>query len=82
MRLQDLAEMDIRELVSEVHEFFGDFSALDPFHFCIPLPKPHVALQPFNFQFAERSGQLVVSAPVHACTADSTDSHHDQCMVC
>ncbi|KAK9800267.1 hypothetical protein WJX73_010485 [Symbiochloris irregularis] len=58
MRLQDLAEMDIRELVSEVHEFFGDFSALDPFHFCIPLPKPHVALQPFNFQFGESSEAL------------------------
>ena len=54
LRLQDLAEMDVRELISEVHEFFGDFSVLDPHHFCIPLPRPHVALQPFNFDFGNR----------------------------
>ena len=36
----------------QVQEFFGDFVVMDPQHFCIPLPRPHVVLQPFNWDYA------------------------------
>ncbi|KAK9816319.1 hypothetical protein WJX74_002302 [Apatococcus lobatus] len=52
MRLQDLAEMDVRELVHQVQEFFGDFTVLDTHHFCIPISKPQVVMQPFSWEFA------------------------------
>ncbi|KAL0041923.1 hypothetical protein WJX79_009001 [Trebouxia sp. C0005] len=52
MRLQDLAEGDSKELVSQVQEFFGDFVVMDPQHFCIPLPRSHVVLQPFSWDYA------------------------------
>lgn len=51
MRLRDLAEMDAREMVREVHEAFGDFVSLDPHHFAVPLPRPHVALQPLAWDY-------------------------------
>ncbi|KAK9815570.1 hypothetical protein WJX72_006038 [[Myrmecia] bisecta] len=51
MRLQDLAEMDVKELVSQVQEFFGDFIVLDPHHFAVPISRTHVALQPFNWDY-------------------------------
>ena len=54
MRLQDLAEMDAREMVHQVQEFFGDFTVLDTHHFCIPISKPQVVMQPFSWEFANR----------------------------
>lgn len=36
----------------QVQEFFGDFVVLDSQHFCIPLPRPHVVLQPFSWDYA------------------------------
>lgn len=36
----------------QVQEFFGDFVVMDPQHFCIPLPRPHVVLQPFGWDYA------------------------------
>lgn len=38
--------------VLQVQEFFGDFVVMDPQHFCIPLPRPHVVLQPFSWDYA------------------------------
>lgn len=61
LRLQDLAEMDGRELVIQVQEFFGDFEVIDQHHFAINLPRPHVALQPFNWEFANRCGTVLCS---------------------
>ena len=57
LRLQDLAEVDVRELVSQVQEFFGDFTVLDPHHFAVPIPRTHVVLQPFSFEFGQRRAQ-------------------------
>eukprot|EP00891_Asterochloris_glomerata_P009321 jgi/Astpho2/9321/fgenesh1_pm.00142_%23_3_t len=53
MRLQDLAEGDSRALITQVQEFFGDFVVMDPQHFCIPIARTHVALQPFNWNYAD-----------------------------
>jgi len=39
-------------LCSQVQEFFGDFVVMDPQHFCIPLPRSHVVLQPFSWDYA------------------------------
>ena len=38
--------------VLQVQEFFGDFVVMDPQHFCIPLPRSHVVLQPFSWDYA------------------------------
>ena len=46
--------MDVRELVSQVQEFFGDFTVLDPHHFSVPVPRTHVVLQPFSWEFGQR----------------------------
>ena len=46
--------MDVRELISQVQEFFGDFTVLDPHHFAVPLPRTHVVLQPFSWEFGQR----------------------------
>ena len=46
--------MDSKELVAQVQEFYGDFEVLDPHHFTITLPRPYVALQPFNWEYANR----------------------------
>lgn len=54
LRLQDLAEVDVRELVSQVQEFFGDFTVLDPHHFAVPIPRTHVVMQPFSWEFGQR----------------------------
>ena len=37
----------------QVQEFFGDFVVMDPQHFCIPIARTHVALQPFNWNYAD-----------------------------
>jgi len=58
MRLQDLAEGDIKELVGGVSEMFGDFIALDPHHFTIPLPRPHITLQPISWDFGATSDTI------------------------
>ena len=58
LRLQDLAEMDTKELVTQVQEFFGDFQVLDPHHFAVPLPRPYIALQPFNWEYGNRCTRL------------------------
>ena len=36
----------------QVQEFFGDFVVMDSQHFCVPLPRPHVVLQPFSWDYA------------------------------
>ena len=36
-----------------MQEFFGDFVVMDPQHFCIPIARTHVALQPFNWNYAD-----------------------------
>lgn len=38
--------------MQQVQEFFGDFVVMDPQHFCIPLPRSHVVLQPFGWDYA------------------------------
>ena len=38
--------------LAQVQEFFGDFVVLDPHHFSVPIGRPHVALQPFNWDYA------------------------------
>ncbi|KAK9839536.1 hypothetical protein WJX81_008245 [Elliptochloris bilobata] len=53
LRLQDLAEVDVRELISQVQEFFGDFTVLDPHHFAVPIQRTHVVLQPFSWEFGQ-----------------------------
>ena len=54
LRLQDLAEVDLREAVFQVQEFFGDFTVLDPHHFAVPIPQNHVTLQPFTWDYGKR----------------------------
>ena len=39
-------------MLLQVQEIFGDFVVLDSQHFCIPLPRPHVVLQPFSWDYA------------------------------
>lgn len=58
MRLQDLAEMDVREQVHQVQEFFGDWVALEGHHFLVPLQRPHLALQPFAWDFGNSSDAI------------------------
>ena len=58
MRLQDLAEMDARETVAQVQEYFGDFVALEPHHFMVPLARTHLALQPFAWDFGNSSDAI------------------------
>jgi hypothetical protein len=54
LRLQDLAEVDLRETVFQVQEFFGDFAVLDPHHFAVPILQNHVTLQPFTWDYGRR----------------------------
>jgi hypothetical protein len=42
-------------LAVQVQEYFGDFIALEAHHFMVPLPRPHLALQPFAWDFANSS---------------------------
>ena len=58
MRLQDLAEMDIREQVQQVQEFFGDYIALEPHHYLVPLARTHLAMQPFAWDFGNSSDAI------------------------
>jgi len=52
--LQDLAEVDLREMIFQVHEFFGDFMVLDAHHFAVPIQQNHVTLQPFTWDYGRR----------------------------
>ncbi|CAL5223597.1 g6136 [Coccomyxa viridis] len=51
LRLQDLAEVDLREVIYQVQEFFGDFAVLDPHHFAVPIQQNQVTLQPFTWDY-------------------------------
>ena len=39
-------------LQPQVHEYFGDIVVVDPHHFAVPIARSHVALQPFNWDYA------------------------------
>ncbi len=54
LRLQDLAEVDLREMIYQVQEFFGDFAVLDPHHFAVPIQQNQVTLQPFTWDYSRR----------------------------
>ena len=54
LRLQDLAEVDLREVIYQVQEFFGDFAVLDPHHFAVPIQQNQVTLQPFTWDYGRR----------------------------
>ena len=54
LRLQDLAEVDLREVIYQVQEFFGDFTVLDPHHFAVPIQQNQVTLQPFTWDYGRR----------------------------
>jgi hypothetical protein len=43
---------------TQVQEFFGDFVALESYHFAVPLPRPHVLLQPFAWDFSHSSDAI------------------------
>jgi vacuolar protein sorting-associated protein 45 len=58
MRLQDLAEGDVQELVACVHEAFGDFIALESHHAAVPLPRPHLALAPMAWDYGASSDMI------------------------
>jgi vacuolar protein sorting-associated protein 45 len=58
MRLQDLADVDSRQVVQQVQEQFGDFLALEPHHFIIPLQRPHLAFQPSSWDFGASSDMI------------------------
>ena len=68
LRLQDLAEMDNKELVAQVQEFFGDFEVIDQHHFAINIPRAHVTLQPVNWEYANRQ---TLSSSGHCCHPDT-----------
>jgi hypothetical protein len=50
--------MDLRQIVQQVQEYFGDFVALEPHHFVVPLPRPHLAMQPFSWDFGNSSDAI------------------------
>eukprot|EP00887_Chlorella_sp_A99_P001827 scaffold19.g1827.t1 len=58
MRLQDLADGDVREMVQSVQEHFGDFVALDSHLFVVPIPRTHVALQPLAWDYGNASDAI------------------------
>lgn len=41
-----------------MHELFGDFVALEPHHFLVPLARPHLAMQPFSWDFGNSSDAI------------------------
>lgn len=65
LRLQDLAEVDLREVIYQVQEFFGDFAVLDPHHFAIPIQQNHVTLQPFTWDYSRRYPSAFTSPHLH-----------------
>ena len=65
LRLQDLAEVDLREVIYQVQEFFGDFAVLDPHHFAIPIQQNHVTLQPFTWDYGRRCPSAFTSPHLH-----------------
>lgn len=42
----------------QVQEYFGDFIALEGHHFLVPLQRPHLALQPFSWDFGNSSDAI------------------------
>ncbi|GBG64155.1 hypothetical protein CBR_g40854 [Chara braunii] len=42
--LQILADADEQQMVKQVQEFFGDYHALDPYHFTLDLPQNHLCM--------------------------------------
>lgn len=58
MRLQDLAEGDTKELVSQVQEAFGDFMPLESHHIAVPLPRPHLAFAPMAWDYGASSDMI------------------------
>lgn len=42
----------------QVHEYFGDFVALEPHHFLVPLARTHLAMQPFSWDFGNSSDAI------------------------
>ena len=42
----------------QVQEFFGDWVALEGHHFLVPLQRPHLALQPFAWDFGNSSDAI------------------------
>ncbi|KAL6778181.1 VPS45 [Auxenochlorella protothecoides x Auxenochlorella symbiontica] len=55
LRLQDLAELDTKEAVLSVQEYFTDFVALAGHHFAVPLARPHVVLEPCEWEYGASS---------------------------
>lgn len=53
--LQELAEADQQEVVSQVQEYFGDYVALEPHHFCVPVENEAVCLQPPTWSLMQSS---------------------------
>jgi len=45
-------------LVPQVQEYFGDWVALEGHHFLVPLPRPHLVLQPFAWDFGNSSDAI------------------------
>jgi len=44
--LQELAEADVEEVVKGVQEFYGDYVALDPTHFTVPMARSSACMMP------------------------------------
>ena len=42
----------------QVQEYFGDFMALEGHHFQVPLSRPHLAMQPFSWDFGNSSDAI------------------------
>eukprot|EP00873_Tetraselmis_striata_P029241 jgi/Tetstr1/449505/TSEL_036594.t1 len=53
LSLQELADADTKELIQQVQEFYGDFEALEPHHFSVPVPHHSVVFQPFSWDYGK-----------------------------
>ena len=60
LALQELADSDTKELVRQVQEFYGDYEALEPHHFCVPVGSPSnsVLYQPFSWDYGKSTSLL------------------------
>lgn len=58
MRLQDVAESDVKELVYDVREAFGDYIAVDAHHFCVPLAHSYMSFAPPHVDFSASSDMV------------------------
>jgi vacuolar protein sorting-associated protein 45 len=82
LRLQDLAEVDFREAVFQVQEFFGDFSVIDPHHFTVPILQNHVTLQPFTWDYGRRQVPQAVPCILMTTTQASRCTQPGMCLLC